>query len=62
MKTKFAPKLKTGKRRNRNSALHPKVNAIVEQTAKHFHCSKSFVITAALAQFFKIKDEGSYDE
>ena len=62
MKTKFAPKLKFGKRRNRNSALHPKVNAIIEATAKKFHCSKSFVITAALAQFFKISDEGDYTE
>ncbi len=62
MKIRFAPKLKNGKRRNRSSGLHPKVNSIVETTARKFHCSKSFVIAAALAQFFKVKDEGDYEE
>lgn len=58
---KIAPRVKGG-RTPKSSGLHPKVARIVNQTAREFNCSKSFVIATALSEFFKVKEEGKFYE
>lgn len=54
---KSQPRLKTGKRIPRGSSLEKKIDNAVTVASKHFGVSKSWIVSVALADFFKIKIE-----
>lgn len=51
------PRIKGMKRIPRTSSLRKEINRAVEHAAREFDVSKSWIISVALADFFKIKTE-----
>lgn len=56
------PKLRKGSRIKVSGAFEPKLEAAVQKEMKKFGCSRSFLITEAVAYLLGVKLDYSYKE